>query len=121
MSKLLLLLIFPLLICCNQKYKGWTTIKEKEFEIRYPSSWLPQEGIMGARLILEAPSKMEADTFSENITLLIQSEPGMTLEQKTGIVENQIKSVPTMTIIKSERIGRGASEHQEFTFKDDQN
>lgn len=92
----------------TQNGTAWKSLKDDQFEIKYPSDWTADEsGMMGTHFILFSPLSGETDQFKENVNLLVQDLTGydLTLDAYVELSENQIKTMITDgKIFLSERI-----------------
>lgn len=89
----------------------WTLLNEKEFEIKYPTSWtLDQSGQQGTKFVMLAPTVGEGLQFRTNVNLVVQDlkKQPMNLVEFTSYSINQITTMmPTSKVILNKQESRG--------------
>ena len=81
--KILIQVFFFFLPHLSFSQAGNATVTRNGYQLQYPTTWrLDTTGVMGSELFVFSPLTDTADTFSENVNLLIQNLAGMNIDLK---------------------------------------
>jgi hypothetical protein len=119
-----LLLVFIISVQSQNKETGWLTLKGKNYSIKYPNNWEPdQSGQSGTIFILMSVLEVAEDLFRENINLITQDLTGknMDLKKFAELSTEQIKTLmPNSKIIESEWVKTKSGEYHKIIYTGDQ-
>ncbi|MEQ8362830.1 MAG: hypothetical protein RH948_08170 [Cyclobacteriaceae bacterium] len=78
----------------NKQAENWATFIGDGYQLNYPKDWELNESLPNAEMAVLSELTSEADSFRENVNLLIQDLTGtdIDLDQYVQISENQVRN-----------------------------
>lgn len=102
--------------------QGLTEVHETDhYKIKYPNNWtLFEDDDLGEAIHVVAPKSGKEDTFTENVSVIIQELAGynITLDDYVKLAEKQItETVENSAILSSQRFVAGSIQSHKIIYK----
>jgi hypothetical protein len=105
--------------------EDWKTYSASNYTLQYPNNWeLDDSGKLGTKFMLLSPTSSIADTFKENVNLVVEDLKGqkVNLDTYAKITEGQIETmIKNAKVVMSQRLSVGTEQVHKIVFTGRQN